>query len=73
MIILEMADQERKWMQQRVAVATLADQKAVESARKMAKDFQLENQRQVQDRKEQRYSKLENMYSDVEMKPFVKN
>jgi hypothetical protein len=39
MMILEMADQERKWMQQRVAVATLADQKAVESARKMAKDF----------------------------------
>ena len=25
MLILEMADQERKWMQQRVAVATLAD------------------------------------------------
>ena len=39
----------------------------------MAKDTYLENQRQVQDKKEQRYSKLENMYSNVEMKPFVKN
>jgi len=47
MLILEQAEQERKWMQHRVAVATLADQKAVESARKMAKDTYLENQRQV--------------------------
>jgi len=38
MLVLEQVEQDRKWMQQRIAVATLADQKAVESARKMAQD-----------------------------------
>jgi len=43
MLVLEQVEQDRKWIQHRIAVATLADQKAVESARKMAQDTYLEN------------------------------